>query len=84
MKIFFVKKQRTSYNQPSVNLVLGLAVNGSCVAPIDIERHIHIDGNADETEGSKEEAEEDQYDINEKMMNEGLSLDDTGIQLHFP
>lgn len=64
--------------------MLALAVNGSCVAPIDIERHIRTNENADETEESKEEIEEDQYDINEKMMNEGLSLDDTGIESHFP
>ena len=64
--------------------MLALAVNGSCLAPIDIEKNIYVDGNADKTEQSREETEEDQYDINEKMINEGLSLDDTGIQRHFP
>ena len=64
--------------------MLALAVNGSCLAPIDIEKNIYVDGNADKTEQSREETEEDQYDINEKMINKGLSLDDTGIQRHFP
>ena len=64
--------------------MLALAVNGSCLAPIDIEKNIYVDGNADKTEQSREETEEDQYDINEKMINKRLSLDDTGIQRHFP
>ena len=64
--------------------MLALAVNGSCLAPIDIEKNIYVDGNADKTEQSREETEEDQYDINEKMINKGLSLDDTGIQRRFP
>lgn len=78
------KASKTPYNQFCVILVLALAVNGSCMAPIDIQKHIYVDGNADKTEQSREETEEDQYDINEKMINEGLSLDDTGIQRHFP
>lgn len=41
------------------------------------------ESNAKRQEG-KEEDEEDQYDINEKLINDGISLDDAGIQFYFP
>lgn len=50
-------------------------MSASCLAPIDLLQQSSIQ----QTNDNREEKEDlDPYDINEKLMDEGVVLDDTG------
>ena len=64
--------------------VFALALDASCLVPKNFKDNIEKNESNAKREEVKEEDEEDQYDINEKLMNNGISLDDTGIRFYFP
>ena len=61
-----------------------LALDGSCLVPRNLKENIQRNESNAKREEGKEEGEEDQYGINEKLINDGISLDDAGIQFYFP
>ena len=64
--------------------MFALALDGSCLVPRNLKENIQRNESNAKREEGKEEDEEDQYDINEKLINDGMSLDDAGIQFYFP
>lgn len=64
--------------------MFALAFDGSCLVPRNLKENIQRNESNAKREEGKEEDEEDQYDINEKLINDGISLDDADIQFYFP